>query len=91
VQSVWGTVCLWRMKPQSEITHPQVLVGSLLELLGHGGWLALGESADSSEDTEGDGDTNHGVSENLPALSWWSLGAWAVWTESNPVGCEIRC
>lgn len=66
-------------------THLHVLVRCLLVLLGHGGWGTLGERADSGEDTERDGHTDHGVCENLDALSWWILGAWAVWSESDPV------
>ena len=70
-------------------THPQVLVGLLLVLLGHGGWWTLGEVADGSEDTEGCCDTDHGVGEDLPALSWWSLGAWSVWAKGDPVSCDV--
>lgn len=66
-------------------TYEKVLVGCLLVLLGHGGWWAPGEHADSGEEAEGDGNAGECVSEDLPSLSWGRNGTGTVGTEGNPV------
>lgn len=66
-------------------TYEKVLVRCLLVLLGHGGWWASGEAADTGEETEGDDNTGECVSEDLPSLSWGRDGTGTVGTEGNPV------
>lgn len=72
-------------------THLQVLLGSLLPLLGHGtGPDGAGEHASESEESEGTGDDGGGDEENLAALIRRRGTAGAVGTKGDKVGCTTK-
>lgn len=75
------------MRGTSE-TYLEVLVGGFLVFPGHGGWRATGEVAGTTEENGSGTDSNHGVEEDLGALTWGRKSAGSVGTKGNPVGCN---
>jgi hypothetical protein len=67
-------------------TYLEVVVGSLLVLLGHGRRRATGEEAGGTEDNTSDTDSSHDVHEDLHVLARRRLSTGTVRAESDPVG-----
>lgn len=84
VSNAWITVDLMGL------TYLEVLVGSLLVLLGHGCRLATGEEAGGAEDNTSSTKSGHDVHEDLDVLSGRCLSTGTVRAKGDPVGWRME-